>query len=252
MYSSKIKKNISLIKFYNKSLYESSNNNVFFALCSNTVDHIENTYPSFFLCIIISLRTTLWLYLLYQIFLSVDGRGHKLHCDTSWACPPRRERLSGESRRASRSRDTRWSGTAESRTPSPWCQRQCTLCTENKWPHETGIPLFLKFIYDINISLAINLNLFHMNHEFVFFPMLYQFLPKNLKQYTFVTLHSFWIKILKERRKRSKLGNFKQLNKIKMNTLPLLFLFMYLCHFWKKKPSIYSSILVPKIIFPLL
>lgn len=34
----------------------------------------------------------------------------------------------------------------------------------------------------------------------------------------------------KRKKKGSKLCNFKQLNKIKMNSLPLLFLFMYPCH----------------------
>lgn len=162
----------------------------------------------FFLCTNILLNKILRLYLLYQIFLSVDGRGHKLHCDTSWACPPHRARLSGGSRRASHSRDTRWSGTAESRTPSPWCLRQCTLGTENEWPREMSIALFFlnHLWYWYSLIIATNLNLFHRNHEFVFFPCaLSTFTYKNPQQYkcTFVTFHSFWIKILKERRKEA-------------------------------------------------
>lgn len=123
--------------------------------CART-NHTYNPIKlCFFLCTNILLNKILGLYLLYQIFLSVDGRGHKLRCDTSWACPPRRARLSGGSHRASHSRDTRWSGTAESRTPSPWCLRQCTLGTENEWPHEMSIALFFKIIYDIDINWSL-------------------------------------------------------------------------------------------------
>lgn len=151
-----------------------NDNNAFFALCSNIVDHTDNAKSNVFLCTNILLRKILRLYLWYQRFLSVDGRGHKLRCDTSWACPPRRARLSGGSRKASRSHDTQWSGTAESRTLFLWCQRRCTLCTENKWPIETGTIIFFKSFTKL-ILLHHNykpnyLNLFYMNHGFGFFP----------------------------------------------------------------------------------
>lgn len=172
-----------------------NDNNAFFALCSNIVDHTDNAKSNVFLCTNILLRKILRLYLWYQRFLSVDGRGHKLRCDTSWACPPRRARLSGGSRKASRSHDTQWSGTAESRTLFLWCQRRCTLCTENKWPFETGTIIFFKSFTKL-ILLHHNykpnyLNLFYMNHEFGFFPMLYQLLPKNFEQYTLCNLTLF-------------------------------------------------------------
>lgn len=172
--------------------------------CART-NHTYNPKLCFFLCTNILLNKILRLYLLYQIFLSVDGRGHKLRCDTSWACPPRRARLSGGSRRASHSRDTRWSGTAESRTLSPWCLRQCTLGTENEWPREMSIAFFFKsFMILIFIDHCHKSELISYKSWTCFFPCALSTITcKNLQQYkyTFVTFHSFWIKILKERRK---------------------------------------------------
>lgn len=80
--------------------------------------------------------------------------------------------------------------------------------------------------------IATNLNLFHINHEFVFFPMLYQHL--HIKISSNITFHSFWIKILKERRKEAHSVILNSSIKSKWIHFHFFFLFMYPCHWWKK------------------
>lgn len=119
----------------------------------------------------------------------------------------------------------------------PWVQKTSGLM---KW----ASLYFLKSFMMYSLIIATNLNLFHINHEFVFFPVLYQHLPiKNLQQYkcTFVlqmlTFHSFWIKILKERRKDANSVILNSSIKSKWIHFHFFFLFMYPCHWWKQKPQ---------------
>lgn len=115
----------------------------------------------------------------------------------------------------------------------PWVQKMSGLV---KW---ASLYFFLNHLwYWYSLIIATNLNLFHINHEFVFFPCaLSTFTYKNPQQYkcTFVTFHSFWIKILKERRKEA---NFVILNSsIKSKWIHFHFFFCSCTHVTDEKKT---------------